>query len=67
MTPPSVIAQRLIAVTQNSRVTIWGNCIARSLLAKPDGSDQTSKGSTWAHDAPQEQCPTVTGINMPAR
>ena len=27
--------------THNSRVKIWGNCIARSLLAEPDGSVQT--------------------------
>jgi hypothetical protein len=66
-TPLRAIAQWLMAVTQNSRMKIWGNCIARSLLAKPDGSDQTSNQSTWAHDAPQEQCPTVTGIGMPAR
>jgi hypothetical protein len=36
-----------------------GQYIARSLLAKPDGSVQTpTRRSTWAHDAPQEQCPT---------
>jgi hypothetical protein len=35
------VPSRVIAKAHDNRVNIWGNCIARSLLAKPDGFVQT--------------------------
>lgn len=59
--------KRADAVMRSNKTEKSGHFIARSLSAEPDGSFKrgSTKRSTRARDAPQEQCPTLPADAAP--